>query len=780
MSFRNKILLVNATLFLVFVGLLIYFSIQFVKNSYVNQLDSIKSGIIGQNTKLVEAFVKSQDALLEEKSDFILEEVKYLSLTFQSSCVNGRYPTLEFIGENLNCVNDVATNYIESISFIDSKKNIEISLKDDGTTTIAPFVSIYTKLWSSKDSFKAKVVSDDSVSEFYIIQPLEGYSDMALKFKLNLGIFAKSLSFEGLDSFQYRFLLVDENGNFIASNWSMSFQYFHHSYIFFDDRKIALKNYIISDDANSFTVTGANKENFKVIHRKNKSMGWRIVLIIPESYLHSSFVSTRNLLLSSDNLLMEKITLSSLVLFILFLALIYITVVGTFRPINALIEQANYLRDQNFSKAMDVVYHNGDEIEVLSQAYSEAGERIKVLVEGLEKEVKVRTDQYEKAAQEALDATKKKSTLLSNVSHEIRTPLNAIIGYSHMLIKNKNSEVYQYELDGIKNASNTILDIVNDLLDFERLDSVNYTLHPKNISINKMIRDLEKAFLPLASQKGIKLSVYKKGLANGCQLFIDELRFQQALSNIISNAIKFTDTGGQIEVVVSKQVVDDLRVLVFSIHDTGRGIREEDLSTIFKSFEQSNQEDKQFGFGLGLAITKAIITLMEGDVTVESELGKGSVFKILLPINLLTHSSMLFEFDEKKDDVSDRVTEVLSYEGMKALVVDDVEFNREILQYHLNEQGVECVTANDGIEALEKVKNECFDVILTDVSMPNMDGVELAQRSRKLAPAVPIIAVTARATVQEEERMRHHFDSYITKPVNELELKKALSLTLVK
>lgn len=773
-------LLVNATLFLFFVGLLIYFSVQLVKNSYLNQLDSIKSGIIGQNTKLVEAFVKSQDALLEEKSDFILEEVKYLSLTFETSCVKARYPTLEFIGENLSCVNDVATNYINNISFIDSEKNIEISLKEDGTTTIEPFVSIYTKLWSSNDAYKTKVVRGDKVSKFYIIQPLEGYPDMALKFELNLGIFAKSLSFEGLDSFQYRFLLVDGDGNYIASNWSMSFQYFHHSYIFFDDRKIALKNYIISDDANSFTVTAANKENFKVIHRKNKSMGWRMVLIIPESYLHSSFVSTRNLLLSSDNLLMEKITISSLVLFILFLALIYITVLGTFRPINALIAQANSLRDQDFNKAMDVVYHNGDEIEVLSQAYSEAGRRIKVLVEGLEKEVKVRTDQYEKAAQEALSATKKKSTLLSNVSHEIRTPLNAIIGYSHMLIKSKSSEVYKYELDGIKNASNTILDIVNDLLDFERLDSVNYTLHPKNISINKIIRDVEKTFLPLASQKGIGLSVSKEGLANGSQLYVDELRFQQALSNIISNALKFTDSGGQINVMVSRQVVDDLRMVVFSIQDTGRGIREEDLSTIFKSFEQSNQEDKQFGFGLGLAITKAIITLMEGTVTVESKIGKGSTFKILLPINLLTHSSLLFDFEEDQDIPDDQEVEVLSYEGMKALVVDDVEFNREILQYHLSEQGIICVTANDGIEALAKTKTERFDVILTDVSMPNMDGVELANRMRKLVPTVPIIAVTARATVQEEERMRHNFDNYITKPVSEVELKKALSLTLKK
>ncbi|HGY9594684.1 TPA: hybrid sensor histidine kinase/response regulator [Vibrio campbellii] len=776
MSFRNKILLINAVLFLLFVGLSVYGSIQFVKGSYNNQLDSIKSGIIGQNTKLVETFVQSQDALLEEKADFILEEVSYLSLTFEASCVRG-YPALELIGENLKCVNQVATDYIKSIAFIDSAKNIEITLNPDGSTSIQQYLPDHTTLWSSDDAYKYKIVKDGKVNQFYILRPMQGYPDVLLKFELDLNIFAKSLSFEGLDSAQYRFLLVDEEGHFIASNWEDSFLYFMNSNISISGDSYPLRNYVFSDNANSFTVTSPNNENYNIIYRKNKAMGWRMLLITPESYLHSSFVSTRDLLLSSDNVLVEKIVFSSVLLFILFLALIYITVVKTFRPVNDLIQQANFLKVHDFNNAMDVVYHNGDEIEVLSQAYSDAGKTIKNLVEGLEREVKIRTDQYEKAAEEALDATKKKSTLLSNVSHEIRTPLNAIIGYLHILKKERCSTECDHELEGIKMASHTILDIVNDLLDFERLDSVNYTLHPKHVPINKIIRDIEKTFSPLAAQKSIHLSVMAKELSSAHQIYVDELRFQQALSNLITNAIKFTDLG-EIEVTVSTDSVQDHPMVVFAVRDTGRGIHKEDLESIFNSFEQANKEDKQFGFGLGLAITKAIVTLMDGLLVVESEPEVGSVFKICLPIEVLTHNVISVDKCDVKDELPETVNE--SFVGIKALVVDDVEFNREILQYHLNEQGIECRTAIDGVDALERLEKESFDVILSDVSMPNMGGIELAQKSKLVFPDVPIIAVTARATVQEEETMRHYFDNYITKPIDETELITALSITLHK
>ncbi|MCX2791095.1 ATP-binding protein [Vibrio sp. Sgm 5] len=776
MSFRNKILLINATLFLMFVGIFVYGTIQFVKGSYNNQLGRIKEGIIGQNTKLIQTFVQSQDALLEEKADFILEEVKYLSLVFESSCVR-EYPPLDHIEDSLRCINDIATDYFKSIAFVDISKNIQISLTHNGSTSVLRYNPKHTPLWSSDNVFKYKVVRDNITNNFYILQPTKGFSNVFLKFELDLKKISRSLSFDGLDNNKYQFLLLDDEGYFIASNLQQSYRQLLSTKIVVDEHCDTLHDYIQSTKSGFFTVK-VNNGVYNIIHRQNQTMRWRVILVTPESYLHSSYVSTRKLLLYSDNQLMEKILFSSLSLFILFLVLIYFTVMKTFRPVNDLIKQANYLKDKDFTNAENIVYHNGDEIEVLSQAFSEAGRTIKLLVEDLEGEVKLRTEQYEKAAKEAIDATKKKSTLLSNVSHEIRTPLNAIIGYLHML-KRKGCDAFcRNEIEGVDMASHTILDIVNDLLDFERLDSANYKLHPSYVPINKIVRNVEKTFHPLAKQKGLKLNIVKEGIGGAHQLFVDELRFHQALSNIITNAIKFTDIG-EIEISILMDSFDGQRMVIFAVRDTGRGIRQEDLESIFNSFEQANQEDKQFGFGLGLAITKAIIYLMGGVLAVESKIEQGSIFKIALPISILTHNVLLAS-EENEGSADDENIEMQSFEDIKALVVDDVEFNREILQYHLNLLGIECLTAIDGVDALNKLEKEEIDVILTDVSMPNMGGVELANRSKNIAPTLPIIAVTARATVQEEEKMSHYFDNYITKPVNEIDLMTALSLTLHK
>ncbi|WP_038880850.1 ATP-binding protein [Vibrio jasicida] len=774
MSFRNKIILINTVVFLIFVGSFIYISINLVKNNYDSQLDSIKSGIIGQNTKLVETFVKSQDALLEDQSNFITEEIKYLTLVFESSCMEG-YPELNSIESNLSCINSVATDYIKNISVVDMNNNIEVSLTGDQSSLIAEYIAEHTRLWNSEKALKFKIVENENVVNFYVLQPIEKHPNHFIKFELDLDIFSKSLSFDSLDAYNYRFLLVDDKGYVVTSNVDKKILNLLSSSNFEGGNDSTLKNYILNQSSGFFSIDSGDGM-YNVIHRKNKAMNWQIILVTPESHLHSSYVSTRDLLLSSDNLLVEKIVLVASFLFFLFLFLIYITVSKTFKPVKKLINQADYLKSRDFKNAMKVLCHNGDEIELLSRAYSEAGGTIKLLIEDLEEKVRIRTEQYELAAQEALIATKNKSTLLSNVSHEIRTPLNAIIGYTHILRKEKFISKYEHELEGITTASIMILDIVNDLLDFERLDSVNYTLNKKKVDLGIILRDIERTFIPLAHQKDLEFDVCLNGIDNENQLFIDHLRFQQALANIISNAIKFTDIG-RILLEVRLDMVDGKEMVVFSVSDTGRGIKKEYIKSIFNSFEQLNQEDKQFGFGLGLAITKALIGLMEGELIVESEFGKGSVFRVCLPIEIMTPSNINSEkaSTPRDIDISPPTHDLI---GLKALVVDDVEFNREILQYHLSEQGVECICAIDGFDALAALTLTSFDVILTDVSMPNMGGIELANRVKADYPGVPIIAVTARATIQDEEKMSHHFNSYITKPIDQSELIRTLLLTL--
>ncbi|MHC0041867.1 ATP-binding protein [Vibrio campbellii] len=770
MSYRNKLVLINASVFLLFVGLSVCFSVQLVKGSYDEKIEMIKSEIIGKNTKLTETFLHSQEALLEEKAQHILQEIKYLSLVFESKCIQG-YPRLSSMSESLDCINKTSTDYIEGVSFVDLKSNIEITKSTDNKTVISSYVSKNTTAWGNENSLKAKIVKNGIVRDFYILYPISKHSKMKLKFKIDLDVFSRSLTKNKFNHGFYKFLLVDRDGNFITSTLTKDFKKLLNSKGISGEE--TLRDYILSRKLKMLTIN-YDDENYNLIQLRNDVLDWSIILISPESYIRSSYVSTRDLLLSFDESLVKNITVLSLFLFVLFLGLIYFTVIKSFRPVNKLIKQANYLKDQDFIRAMDVISHGGDEIEMLSQAYSNAGRTIKQLVEGLENEVKVRTEQYEAAAQKALVANQKKSVLLSNVSHEIRTPLNAIVGYSDILRKHDSIGEFIHELDGISTASTTILDIVNDLLDFERLDSINYTLHPKYVSIGKISKEIERTFLPLAKAKDISLSIKKYDFDCYDQLYIDELRFKQAISNVISNAIKFTDVG-KVEIIISKTKIINDEMLCFEVRDTGRGILKKNIDSIFNSFEQVNQEDMQFGFGLGLAITKAIIDLMKGKIIVESEIGKGSSFKLGLPISVLSRNENL---PEDNNAISYEIDNLIEhFEGKWALVVDDVEFNREVLGHHLSEIGVQFKSAVDGVDALNILETERFDVILTDVSMPNMDGVELAKQCKQKYANLPIIAVTARATVQEEEMMSHYFDNYITKPIDKTMLVTALSLT---
>nr|WP_275665395.1 ATP-binding protein [Vibrio sp. Isolate22] len=412
-------------------------------------------------------------------------------------------------------------------------------------------------------------------------------------------------------------------------------------------------------------------------------------------------------------------------------------------PISKLIVQAQYLKQRDFNKVTHTVHSNGngDEIELLSKAYSEAGVQIQNLIEGLEYEVEERTKQYEIAAQEASEANKQKSVLLSNVSHEVRTPLNAIIGYTHMLTHSKKFDDHRHQLNGISSASNTILGIVNDLLDFERVKAASYSLNPKCLSVMSLMREIENTFLPLSESKQLSLDIICNVDAS-TTLMIDELRIKQAISNIVSNALKFTNKGG-----VAIEVSSDDKAFNISVSDTGVGIPQDKLDAVFNGFEQVNQEDQQFGFGLGLAITKTIVELMKGSLRVESVLGTGSTFVISLPAQEIMD---VLECSNGVAEQAYNIRERLDCTSKKALIVDDVEFNREILEFHLNALGCECMTANDGLEALALASEHEFDVVLTDISMPVMNGIELASELEKRKPWLPIIAVTARATIQEE------------------------------
>lgn len=767
MSFKNKIIFVNATILVLFVALLTYFASEIVLGSSQNQFEAIKESITGNNKKLLFAFVKAQSVGLDKEVELIAEEVEHIAVDFAYDF--GKDSQNEALrNKQLAYINTKLEPFIKEVRFIETNRNQAVSTIENGIVSRSVFVDL-SQMYQYKGLYIDKEVEGGIVRNFSIYIKPKDWSESLLRFDIDLDYFSRSLMFENMtDVFQYQYFLVDDSGNLVATNLKQSTERLMSTSVFDQEVRKSAVNYIMSNDHGSFAVTSLSG-NYNVTFVKNSLTKWKLILVTPEDVIRSSYVTTKELVLSGDNSLLKSLLFAYIILLGLFLAINSISVNKLLMPVSKLIAQAQYLKQRDFNKATHVVHSNGDEIEQLSKAYSEAGDQIRNLIEGLEYEVEERTKQYEVAALEACEANKQKSVLLSNVSHEVRTPLNAIIGYTHMLAHSKHFDAHSHQLNGISSASNTILGIVNDLLDFERVKAASYSLTPKCLSVMSLLREIENTFFPLSESKQLSLDIISNVDAS-TTLLIDELRIKQAISNLVSNALKFTNKGG-----VTIEVSTDDKVFNISVNDTGCGIPADKLDRVFNGFEQVNREDQQFGFGLGLAITKTIVELMNGTLRVESKLGVGSTFVIALPALEVMN---VFECSNGVVEQIHNIGQGLDCTNKKALIVDDVEFNREILEFHLNALGFECMTANDGLEGLALASEHDFDVVLTDVSMPVMDGIELASELEKRKPSLPIIAVTARATIQEESRMNQYFSCYLTKPLDPSDLKLKLQCAL--
>ncbi|MGR5478068.1 ATP-binding protein [Vibrio chagasii] len=759
MSFKKKIIVTNSIILIFFVSLLTYSAIEIVYITSKEQFRDIRSNILNNNKRLLLTFVRVQNIGLDKEINLIGEEVDHLVSLFTNQDKNE-----EFRNKLLVEFNTSHKKYIKSIAFVDVKNNEEYFVSKN--KIINKNINLnFANLTKYKGFYIDKEIIGRNITRLHIYKKIESWGDSFLKFDMNLDYFAKALTFENMiNKFHYRYFLVDEHGYVITSNLNQNTEHLMSDLVYDEYTRISVANYIMSKNRGSVLVNGLeNPTNITFV--KNNLTGWRLVLVTPEDVINSSYTTTKELVLSGDNSLIKMLALAYTILLSLFLIINSVAVNQMLIPFSKLIEQAKFLKQRDFDNATRLLHSRGDEIEQLSKAYCEAGIQIRSLVEGLEEEVKNRTSLYETAAEEASEANKQKSVLLSNVSHEIRTPLNAIIGYTHMLTHSEHFNFHKHQLNGISSASNTILGIVNDLLDFERIKASNFSLSPKPVSVKSLLDDVINTFLPLSQKKQLSLDVTCSVDASTI-LFIDALRIKQAIGNIVSNAIKFTERGG-----ITIDISSDKQVFNISIIDTGVGIPEGKLESIFKGFEQVNQEDQQFGFGLGLAITKTIVELMNGTLHVESELGVGSHFRIGLPATEIT-GPMEDTTNIVQRDINGHNR--LDYSRKRALIVDDVEFNREILEFHLNGMGFECMAASDGLEGVSLGSSNNFDIVLTDISMPRMDGLELAAKLSEIKPSLPIIAVTARATIQEKSLMNHYFSCYVTKPIDPIDLKSKI------
>lgn len=382
-------------------------------------------------------------------------------------------------------------------------------------------------------------------------------------------------------------------------------------------------------------------------------------------------------------------------------------------------------------------------------------------------------------------ANKAKSAFLFNMSHDIRTPLNAMIGFTDMAIKNIEDKGKALDcLKKSKLSSEHLLSLVNDVLDMSRIESgkVELDLNPVNLDENG--NDYVPMLKSLAEKKNVDFKYVSHNIQNR-YVYVDFLRLNQVIINVVSNAVKYTPSGGFVSLDVS-QIPSDREgygVYEFVISDTGIGMSPEYQSHLFDEFsrERTSTVSKQQGTGLGLAISKRIIDMMEGTIDVESEVGKGSKFTIRVPMRLQENPEAVeqvrFAYSEQ---------ESISFEGFKVLVVEDNELNLEISRDALENAGVVVESAEDGSIAIERLKEkgpDYYDCILMDIQMPVMDGFEATRKIRKMFPdkRIPIVALSANAFDEDRRKsLEAGMDGHLSKPIVMAQLEDALKKFLKK
>ena len=377
--------------------------------------------------------------------------------------------------------------------------------------------------------------------------------------------------------------------------------------------------------------------------------------------------------------------------------------------------------------------------------------------------------QLEVANKRAEDLLVAREKLMLAITHDFKAPLGSIMGYTELLSRLTEDERQRFYLDNMKSSSEHLLKLVSDLLDFHRLDLNKAEVNRVTFNPSQLFDEIYVSFEPLTAAKGLALQCHVAPELNG-RYISDPLRLRQIVNNLLSNAVKFTQKGE-----ISLTAGYDSSKLTIAIADTGKGMASEDRERIFQEFTRLSGAQGEEGFGLGLSIVKKLVTLLEGTIDVQSTLGKGSCFTVTLPLYPVGKSIAESESPESENvDITEESAAIPPMKVIRVLLIDDDRIQLNLTAAMLKQHGIDAVCCEQLEQLIEQLRSSVFDVLLTDIQMPAINGFDLVKLLRASnipqAKTIPVIAVTARSEMDKAALHEHGFAGCLHKPFTVKEL----------
>lgn len=378
------------------------------------------------------------------------------------------------------------------------------------------------------------------------------------------------------------------------------------------------------------------------------------------------------------------------------------------------------------------------------------------------------------ALEVAEHANEAKSRFLSNMSHEIRTPINAVLGMNEMILRESEDQQILTYASNIQSSGKTLLFLINDILDMSKIESGKMEIIPVTYELSTVIMDLWNVIYFRAKEKDLKLSVKLDETMPGV-LYGDDVRIKQIVTNLLTNAVKYTPEGS-VELILGCEYQDKDNILLkISVKDTGMGIRKEDMGKLFESFQRIDEQKNRNieGTGLGMNITMSLLKMMDGDMKVESEYQKGSTFQVTIPQKIVSDVPLgsFRAIQEKNSQQSGRKKGSFTAPQASVLVVDDNAMNLTVFKALLKRTKLQVTTADSGRQCLEYIQKNKFHIIFMDHMMPEMDGIETLHKMNEMPEHknkdTPVIALTANAVAgAREQYLSEGFCDLLTKPID--------------